>query len=100
MRRSKFQNKPHEIFHPKADRFLLLAGLAGLTGCNKPAEPSTGSGNQPGGGKKLTIALLPKSKGNAYFISCKKGADKAAADELGVDLIFDGPTDPDPGEAK
>src|SRR6185436_5355671 len=30
-----------------------------------------------------------------YFISCKKGADKAAA-ELGVELIFDGPTDPDP----
>src|SRR5258706_7025991 len=38
---------------------------------------------------------MPKSKGNAYFISCKKGADKAAKD-LGVDLIFDGPTDPDP----
>ena len=67
-----------------------------MTGCNKPAEPSSGS---PGtsGGKKLTIALLPKSKGNAYFISCKKGADKAAK-ELGVDLIFDGPTDPDPAK--
>ena len=38
---------------------------------------------------------MPKSKGNAYFISCKEGADKAAK-ELGVELIFDGPTDPDP----
>jgi len=34
----------------------------------------------------------PKSKGNAYFISCKAGADKAAK-ELGIELLFDGPTD-------
>ena len=40
---------------------------------------------------------MPKSKGNAYFISCKKGADKAAK-ELGVELLFDGPTDPDPAK--
>jgi rhamnose transport system substrate-binding protein len=41
---------------------------------------------------KLMIGMLPKAKGNAYFISCKNGADKAAK-ELGVDLLFDGPTD-------
>ena len=41
---------------------------------------------------KLQVAFLPKSKGNAYFISCKAGADKAAK-ELGVELLFDGPTD-------
>jgi ABC-type sugar transport system substrate-binding protein len=40
---------------------------------------------------------MPKSKGNAYFISCKAGADEAAK-ELGVDLLFDGPTDPDPAK--
>jgi ABC-type sugar transport system substrate-binding protein len=84
------------FFIQKLPVFLLIASLAGLTGCNKPAEPpSAGGGNQPGGGKKLTIAFLPKSKGNAYFLSCAKGAQKAA-DELGVELIFDGPTDPDP----
>jgi ABC-type sugar transport system substrate-binding protein len=54
---------------------LLVAGLAGLTGCNKPTEPSSADGSiSPGGGKKLTIAFLPKSKGNAYFVSCAKGA--------------------------
>ena len=74
--------------------FIIVAVLAAVTGCNKPAAPSSGISGS-GGGKKLTIALLPKSKGNAYFISCKKGADKAAQ-ELGVELIFDGPTDPDP----
>lgn len=45
--------------------------------------------------KKLTIAMMPKSKGNAYFIACKRGADEAAA-ELGVDLLWDGPTETDP----
>ncbi len=42
---------------------------------------------------KLIVAMMPKSKGNAYFLSCKAGADKAAR-ELGVELLFDGPTDP------
>jgi ABC-type sugar transport system substrate-binding protein len=41
--------------------------------------------------------MMPKSKGNAYFIACKIGADKAAK-ELGVDLIWDGPTDTDPAK--
>ncbi len=41
---------------------------------------------------KLIVAMMPKAKGNAYFLSCKAGADKAAK-ELGVELLFDGPTD-------
>jgi ABC-type sugar transport system substrate-binding protein len=41
---------------------------------------------------KLIVAMMPKAKGNAYFLSCKAGADKAAR-ELGVELLFDGPTD-------
>ena len=74
---------------------LVVAGLAVVAGCNKPSDSATRGSPGSGGGKKLTIALMPKSKGNAYFISCKKGADQAAK-ELGVELIFDGPTDPDP----
>ena len=34
---------------------------------------------------------MPKSKGDPYFISCRTGAEKAAAD-LDVDMIWDGPT--------
>ena len=45
----------------------------------------------------LTVAMMPKSKGNAYFIACRKGAEEAAR-ELGVKLIWDGPTDPDPAK--
>ena len=48
-------------------------------------------------GKQITVAMMPKSKGNAYFIACRKGAEEAAK-ELGVELIWDGPTDPDPAK--
>lgn len=47
--------------------------------------------------KRLTIAMMPKSKGNAFFIACRKGAEEAAA-ELDVNLLWDGPTDPDPAK--
>jgi rhamnose transport system substrate-binding protein len=37
------------------------------------------------------IAVMPKAKGDPYFVSARKGAEEAAR-ELGVDLIWDGPT--------
>jgi rhamnose transport system permease protein len=46
---------------------------------------------------QITVAMMPKSKGNAYFIACRRGAEEAAK-ELGVKLIWDGPTDPDPAK--
>ena len=52
---------------------------------------------EPSSRRPLTIAMMPKSKGNAYFIACRKGAEEAAK-ELGVELIWDGPTDPDPAK--
>lgn len=48
-------------------------------------------------GKKLTIALLPKSKGNQYFVTCEKGA-RTAAKELDAELKFDGPINSDPAK--
>ncbi len=47
--------------------------------------------------RPITVAMMPKSKGNAYFIACKLGAEEAAK-ELAVKLIWDGPTDPDPAK--
>jgi rhamnose transport system substrate-binding protein len=41
--------------------------------------------------KRTVIAMMPKAKGDPYFVSCRVGAETAAA-ELGVDLIWDGPT--------
>jgi len=47
--------------------------------------------------KRTTVAMMPKAKGDPYFVSCRKGAEEAAR-ELGVDLIWDGPTDLDPAK--
>jgi rhamnose transport system permease protein len=38
------------------------------------------------------IAMMPKAKGDPYFVSVRGGAEEAARD-LGVELIWDGPTD-------
>src|SRR5438874_186201 len=75
-------------------RLLLVSSLLLLlpNGCKK-AEDRSGAG----GAKQITVAVMPKSKGNAYFISCKKGAEEAAK-ELGVKLLWDGPTEPDPAK--
>lgn len=78
-------------------KLILWAGLAALAlfpGCS---GGSSESGTAEGGGEKPLIALLPKSKGNAYFLSCKSGAEKAAR-ELGVELIYDGPVTTDPAK--
>lgn len=47
--------------------------------------------NARASGHQLTIAVMPKAKGDPYFISAKAGAEEAAQ-ELGVNLIWDGPT--------
>ncbi len=59
------------------------------------ASCKKGPSERGGGGKQLTVAFMPKSKGNAYFVACKKGADEAAK-ELGIKLLYEGPTEPDP----
>ncbi|HEV7396266.1 MAG TPA: substrate-binding domain-containing protein, partial [Pyrinomonadaceae bacterium] len=64
---------------------LRSSGGASTTG--KPSQP----------GRKPVIALMPKAKGDPYFISCKAGADEAAK-ELGIELLWDGPTDLDPAK--
>jgi rhamnose transport system substrate-binding protein len=45
----------------------------------------------PAAGHRPVIAVMPKAKGDPYFVSCRVGAEEAAR-ELGVDLIWDGPT--------
>ena len=46
---------------------------------------------------KIVVAMMPKAKGDPYFISARKGADSAAS-ALGVELLWDGPTDLDPAK--
>jgi rhamnose transport system permease protein len=78
---------------------LREPGRAGLVPSTATPSPVVDGSKLPdattGTAQQVTVAMMPKSKGNAYFIACRKGAEDAAK-ELGVKLIWDGPTDPEP----
>jgi rhamnose transport system substrate-binding protein/rhamnose transport system permease protein len=82
---------------------LIVAGSNWLSTRSLRAELRNSGGSNktltdPGtDGRKPVIALMPKAKGDPYFVSCKQGADEAAK-ELGVELLWDGPTDLDPAK--
>jgi len=77
---------------------LIVAGSNWyLVGSLRRETASAGSSGQPTGTHKTVIAMMPKAKGDPYFISCRKGAEEAAK-ELGVELVWDGPTDLDPAK--
>ena len=78
-----------------AGNFFLVQSLKSDRAGGAPAPP--GEPRAKAAGTPITVAMMPKSKGNAYFIACRKGAEEAAR-ELGVKLIWDGPTDPDPAK--
>lgn len=74
-----------------------LAATLFLTGCGPKEEPGPSPAPVPPStkgepGKKLTVLLVPKRLGAPYFTSCAKGA-KQAAQDLGINLIYAGPTD-------
>ena len=73
-----------------------LAGSLRQQLASSGGPPPTGTAPKPAG-RKPVIALMPKAKGDPYFISCKAGADEAAK-ELGIELLWDGPTDLDPAK--
>jgi rhamnose transport system permease protein len=101
------KNRPTEEWEVKNSQVVVLGGVILLgalivAGSNwllmrhlSPAGLAAGPGTASG--SRITVAMMPKSLGNSYFKACRKGADEAAA-ELGVDLIWDGPTEPDPAK--
>jgi rhamnose transport system permease protein len=62
------------------------------------AAPIPGAATPAASGAPTTrrpvIAVMPKAKGDPYFISARRGADSAAR-ALGVELLWDGPTELD-----
>ena len=60
-------------------RSLVPAGGAASSAAPAPAP------------RRPVIAVMPKAKGDPYFVSCRAGAEEAAQ-QLGVELIWDGPT--------
>jgi rhamnose transport system permease protein len=78
----------------------VIAGALIIAGTNvllvRSLAPAASSGSAapaaaPAGGARPVIAMMPKAKGDPYFVSCRVGAEEAAQ-ELGVELIWDGPT--------
>jgi rhamnose transport system permease protein len=71
----------------------LRGGASGAAGASGAGGPPAATAN----GAKPVVALMPKAKGDPYFISARKGAD-SAANALNVELLWDGPTDLDPAK--
>src|SRR5690606_27957299 len=75
----------------------ILVGAATAAGTNVwlvrsllASAPSPSAGGSAAG-RGSTVAMMPKAKGDPYFVSCRIGAEEAAR-ELGIELIWDGPT--------
>jgi rhamnose transport system permease protein len=81
-----------------ASNWLLLRDFRDEIGQTVPSTNNVGSSSSiPQIKAKLTVAMMPKSLGNAYFIACQKGAQEAA-EEVGIELLWQGPTEPDPAK--
>jgi len=84
-----------------ASNWMLVNSLRQeLRGGAPPTAGATGGGTSTAAtpnGAKPVVALMPKAKGDPYFISARKGAD-SAANTLNVELLWDGPTDLDPAK--
>lgn len=85
-----------------AGNYLMVRSIVQDRPAARESSTAPGSSGNRAAGEQgrdsrrpITLAMMPKSKGNAYFIACRKGAEEAAK-ELDVQLIWDGPTDPDP----
>jgi rhamnose transport system substrate-binding protein/rhamnose transport system permease protein len=73
----------------------LVHSLGGAAGADSTtAAPRTAQDKADAAHTRPVIAMMPKAKGDPYFISCRAGAEEAAK-ELNVDLIWDGPTNLD-----
>jgi rhamnose transport system substrate-binding protein len=84
-----------------ASNWMLVDSLRQeLRGASPSASVTAGGGSASAAtpnGAKPVIALMPKAKGDPYFISARRGAD-SAANALNVELLWDGPTDLDPAK--
>ena len=70
----------------------FLAGSLVIAGTNVVLVRTAVRSSQPG--RRPVIAMMPASRGDAYSLSCREGAEEAAR-ELGIELLWDGPISPD-----
>jgi rhamnose transport system permease protein len=74
-----------------ASNWALVSRIEGRMGATMTATAATPAAARP------VIALMPKAKGDPYFVSARKGAE-AEATARGVELLWDGPTELDPAK--
>ena len=73
---------------------LMVCAALALVGCSKKDEGGSASGG--GESKTVKVAFVPKLQGVPYFEAMNTGGKKAAQD-LGLEWIYKGPTTADPG---
>lgn len=69
----------------------LAVAACGAGVGESPDEGGGGEGEQGSGGSPARICMMPKLVGIPYFNAAEEGANEAA-EELGVELIYEGPT--------
>jgi rhamnose transport system substrate-binding protein len=74
---------------------FAVAGYAFVSHSRRSGSAQATAGSPAG--RRYVIAVMPKAKGDPYFKSAGEGAAEAAR-ELGVELIWDGPTSLDPSQ--
>lgn len=71
---------------------LTIAATAVLVGCGSIGAPTTGDESAADGDYR--IAVVPKFTSDPYFVAVDEGAQEAAQ-ELGLEVTFNGPVDAD-----
>lgn len=77
---------------------MIVALLAMvISACAAPAAPASTAGGETSAatGEKPLIALIVGVKGDPFYVTMEKGA-RAKAEELGAELVVDGPAQFDP----
>ena len=72
---------------------LIVAGTNVwlIRSIQSPAARPSGAAGASTRTHRPVVAMMPKAKGDPYFVSCRAGAEEAAR-EQDVELIWDGPT--------
>jgi rhamnose transport system substrate-binding protein len=73
---------------------LMVCAALALVGCSKKEEGGSAAGG--GSAETVSVAFVPKIQGVPYFEAMNTGG-KQAAQDLGLEWIYKGPTTADPG---
>ena len=81
-------------FQPAIAATFLATLMFSVAGCgsNSNSVPNSGGSNGQSNSRPLKIGMMPKLMGISFFDATGRGA-KDAAQELGVELVYDGPTE-------